>query len=158
MNKNNIQLKSVARKTGYILWFSLIIIVTIGIYSVSLGTNPNGEACRYNLWQPGDIYQWVWGGTPCAFTAEYYFSYSLIFVVYLIFDYVRRKIIGFNPSIGVRMGEIAFWFIANWIYLLWLTANDYGVLDAVMVGTSFLGMVLFMIPLAGLAVISRFLK
>lgn len=156
MNKNNIQLKSGIRKTGYIAWFSLIVIATLCVCSVGLGTNTNGEACNYNLWKIGDIYQWVWGGKPCRFTTEYYFSYFLIAIVYFIFDYIRKIILGFNPSLILRIGEIIIWLLANWIYLLWLTANDYGVMNMIMVETSFLGMLLFIAPLAVLAVITRF--
>ena len=158
MNKNNIQIKLMIRKVGYIAWFFLLVIATHCVCSMGLGTNINGESCDYNLWKLGDIYQWVWSGRPCRFTTEYYLSYFLIFVVYFIFDYIRKIILGFNPSLILRIGEIIIWLVVNWIYLLWLTAKDYGVMNMLMVRTSFLGTLLFMLPLVVLAVIARFVS
>ena len=115
-------------------------------------TNNNGEFCDYNIWKRGLIYQWIWEEEPCIFSLEYYIRLSFFMVpLYFLYDYIRRKIIGFNPSINWRMAEVGAWFALNWGYLLWLTATDYGVLNLTMGWTSFVGTLLFFVPIILLA-------
>ena len=158
MYKNNIQIKNIAKKIAYVVSFSFLIIIGISICLMCLGTNTNGEVCSYITWKQGDIYQWVWNGKPCAFTMEYSFSYLLLFMMYLVFDYIHRLIIGFNPSVFLRIKEIALWTIVNWAYLIWLTISEYDTLSWIMIKASFLGTVMFMLPLVGLAIVSKFLN
>ncbi|MBO6281899.1 MAG: hypothetical protein J6N49_05155 [Alphaproteobacteria bacterium] len=116
-----------------------------------IGTNTQGDSCDPYLWQEGKIYQWVWGGHPCVYTIEFLFGYILYTQLYLLYDYIRRKIVGFNPTISWRMAEVGTWFALNWGYLLWLTATDYGTLNWTMGYTSFAGILLFFVPIILLA-------
>ena len=156
IRNNNIN--HIFKIVAYLGWFVLISIIAIGIFFISLGTNPNGDVCDYNTWKIGNIYQWVWEGKPCTFKIEYYLSYILLFPLYFIFDAIRRSILGFNPNLNWRIAEIVFLAICEWIYLLILTASDYGVLNLTLGWSSFIGVMLFVFPLIILAICARFIS
>ncbi len=141
-------------------WFVFATIVAVTLYRAGMETNNNGESCDYNIWEKGLIYQWIWyGGEPCIFSLEYYITVSFFIIpLYLLYDYVRRKIVGFNPDILWRMAEVGVWFVLNWGYLLWLTATDYGTLNWTMGWTSFVGTLLFFVPIILLTSGVRFLS
>lgn len=141
-------------------WFIFATIVAVTLYRTGMETNNNGESCDYYIWEKGLIYQWIWyGGEPCIFSLEYYITVSFFMVpLFLLYDYVRRKIVGFNPNILWRMAEVSIWFALNWGYLLWLTATDYGTLDWTMGWTSFVGTLLFFVPIILLTGGVRFLS
>ena len=142
IRNNNIN--HIFKIVAYLGWFVLISIIAIGIFFISLGTNPNGDVCDYNTWKIGNIYQWVWEGKPCTFKIEYYL--------------IRRSILGFNPNLNWRIAEIVFLAICEWIYLLILTASDYGVLNLTLGWSSFIGVMLFVFPLIILAICARFIS
>ena len=112
-----------------------------------IGTNTQGSSCDSYLWREGDVYQWIWGEQPCVYTSEFLIGYIFYTHLYLLYDYVRRKIVGFNPAIGARIAEVSIWFALNWGYLLWLTIKNYGVLNWTMGWTSFVGTLLFFVPI-----------
>ena len=134
-------------------WFVLASIVAATLYRAGMETNNNGQFCDYNIWERGLIYQWIWErDKPCIFSLEYYIRLSFFMIpLYLLYDYVRRRIVGFNPNILWRMAEVGIWFALNWGYLLWLTATDYGTLNWTMGYTSFAGTLLFFVPIILLA-------
>lgn len=142
----------------YIVWFSLVTYAVIFIYQMGVDTNTQGSRCDPYLWQEGQIYQWIWGKQPCVYTIEFLIGYIFYIQLYLLYDYIRRKIVGFNPSINWRMAEVGAWFALNWGYLLWLTATDYGTLNWIMGWTSFAGTLLFFVPIIMLAGGVRFLS
>ena len=133
------------------VWFAIITFIALLIYLTGMETNPNGETCNYNIWTYGNIYNWIWNRKPCAFTSYFLLGYILYAQLYLLYDYIRRKIVRFNPTISWRMVEIGAWFAVNWGYLLWLTATDYGILNWTMGWTSFAGTLLFFVPIILLA-------
>ena len=135
------------------VWFVFVTILVAELYLAGMETNSNGELCDYNIWKIGVIYQWIWEGVgPCIFSLEYYIRLSFFMVpFFFLYDYIRRKIVGFNPTIGWRMAEVGAWFSLNWGYLLWLTATGYGVLNWTMGWTSFAGTLLFFVPIILLA-------
>ena len=143
-----------------VLWFAFTTIIAVVLYRTGMETNNNGEFCDYNIWESGLIYQWIWyEGEPCIFSLEYYIIFAFFMVpLYLLYDYVRRKIIGFNPNFVWRITEVGIWFILNWGYLLWLTATDYGTLNLIMGWTSFVGTLLFFVPIILLTGGVRFLS
>lgn len=143
-----------------IIWFVFVTIIASALYRIGMETNSNGELCDYNIWERGLIYQWIWEGAgPCIFSLEYYIRLSFFMLpLFFLFDYIRRKIVGFNPSVKMRIAEVSAWFAINWGYLLWLTATDYGVLNWIMGWTSFVGTLLFFVPLFLLAIGVYFLS
>ena len=143
--------EKIIRYSLTVIWFAFITWAVVGLYPMMIGTNTQGDSCDPYLWQEGKIYQWVWGGHPCVYTIECLFGYILYTQLYLLYDYVRRKIVGFNSAIGWRLAEVGAWFALNWGYLLWLTATDYGILNWTMIWTSFAGTLLFFVPIIVLA-------
>lgn len=143
--------EKIIRYSLAVLWFIFVTWVAAGLYQMGIGPNTQGDSCDPYLWQEGQIYQWVWGGHPCVYTIEFLFGYILYTQLYLLYDYIRRKIVGFNPSINWRMVEVGVWFAINWGYLLWLTATSYGILNWTMGWTSFAGTLLFFVPIILLA-------
>ena len=143
-----------------ITWFVFTTIIASVLYRVGMETNNSGQFCDYNTWERGIIYQWILdGGEPCIFSLEYYIRLSFFIIpLYFLYDYVRRKIVGFNPNFLWRMVEVGAWFALNWGYLLWLTATDYGTLNWTMGWTSFVGTLLFFIPIILLTGGVRFLS
>lgn len=141
------------------IWFSIVTIIALVIYTISMGTNPNGESCSYNNQSHFHLYQMIWEHKLCVYSFEYYVTFYCQFIpLFLLYDYVRRKIIGYNQHIGWRMAEVGAWFALNWGSLLWLTATQYGILNDVMLITSFLGTLLFFIPIIMLTTGVRFLS
>lgn len=139
----------------YVLWYGFITFIGVELYQVGLDTNTQGGRCMPDEWQIGLIYQWVWDNQPCVFTGEFLIGYLFYFILYLIFNYIRQLILGVNLSIGWRCTEVCIWFILNWGYLLWLTQTEYGMLNFVLIRTSFLGTLLFFAPFFGLAVVAK---
>lgn len=142
----------------YTLWYGLITFIGAQIHQVGLDSNTQGARCSTDSWQYGDIYQWVWDQTPCQFTTDFLIGYLFYFLLYFLFNYVRTKILQTTPSILQCCLEVGGWCAINWIYLLWLTKTEYGTLDLVMSGTSFLGVLLFFSPILLIAIGVRFLK
>ena len=159
---NNIKIKNVSmviKKLVYVAWLSVITWIAVCvIYPMMLDPNTQGASCDPYLWKEGQIYQWVWGGQPCMYTIKFLFIYIFYAQLYLLFEYVRRMIAGCNPKVGWRMVELGMWFCLNWGYLLWLTATKYGCLNVAMGWTSFVGTVVFFVPIILLAVGVRFLS
>ena len=142
-----------------IAWFTIITMIISMLYIVSMGTNPNGESCTHSSWTGLMFYQMIWDHESCMYSLEYYTTfYSQFIPLYFLYDYVRRKIVGFNPNFLWRMVEVGAWFALNWGYLLWLTATDYGTLNWTMGWTSFVGTLLFFIPIILLTGGVRFLS
>ena len=139
--------------------FLIMSTITYVMYIVAIGTNPNGETCTYINWIRSQPYQMIWNHKLCVFSTEYYITfYSQFIPLFLMYDYIRRKIMGFNPGINWRMLEVGIWFILNWGYLLWLTSTNYGNLDWMMTCTSFMGTLLFFVPIVLLAVITHYVS
>lgn len=156
---SNINIKNIYSKIKpfiYCIWFACITLIVIRFYQAGIGTNTQGSSCDPYSWQEGKIYQWVWEKQPCTYTFDFLIGYVFYVMLYLMFDYVRRLIIGFNPGIGWRLFEIAVWFCLNWAYLLRLTIIDYGAINPIMLETSFLGTLQFFLPLFLLATSVRF--
>lgn len=151
-------IKSRIKLVEFVVWFAIISFIATFLYLAGMETNPNGETCNYNVWAYGNIYNWIWNKKPCVFTYYFLMGYILYTQLYLLYDYIRRKIVGFNPSINWRMAEVGAWFALNWGYLLWLTAAVYGTLNWIMGWTSFAGTLLFFVPIIMLAGGVRFLS
>ncbi len=157
-NAKNI-FNSITWKTaGYIVWFMLISWLMTKVQEVGLYDNSQGSICDYESWTDGQIYQWLWDGRPCAYTAEFLFGYIYFLALYLLFDYVRRQIVGFNPAIRWRIAEVCVWFVLYWGYLLALTATEFGAINLALFGNSFLGTLLFFAPILVAAVGTNYLK
>ena len=74
---------------------------------LSGGNNSQGDSCNVALWKYGEPYQGL-DGRPCVFTREFYFAaYISYLFLYLLFDFVRCKVLAKNPSVLWRMAEIA---------------------------------------------------
>ena len=158
---SNIKIKNIYSKIKqliYLIWFTFITWIAIYIYQMGVDTNTQGSSCDPYSWQKGHIYQWIWGDQPCIYTCEFLFGYIFYIQLYLMYDYIRRKIIGFNPGNNWRMMEVGIWFVFNWCYLLWLTATNYGNLDWIMTWTSFIGTLLFFVPIVILALITHYVS
>ena len=158
MSNNIKKIYQSIRPLIYFIWFILITWVALCIYQMGLDTNTQGDSCDPHMWREGQIYQWVWSNQPCVYTVEFLIGYIFYIQLYLLYDYIRRKIVGFNPAIFWRMSEVGIWFAINWGYLLWLTATDYGTLNGTMWWTSFIGTLLFFVPIILLANGVRFLS
>jgi len=142
----------------YLIWCLLIIFASINIFQMGLDTNTQGSRCDYYLWQEGQIYQWIIDNEPCRFTLEFLVGYIFYFVLYTLFDYVRRLIVGFNPKTVWRICEIGVLFGLMWGYLLWLSANAFNMVNWQVFLTSFLGEILFFAPIFLFAIGFRFLS
>ena len=142
-----------------VLFFLFVSMIFALLCDVMFGTNPGGETCNYSIWKEGGIYQWLWENkAPCVFSFEYYVSiYLFVFPLYLIYDYIRRKIIGKNPGIFLRAGEVGLWFLLHWGSVIYLTISEYRAFNPIMIWTSFLGSVLFILPLFIIALLTKFL-
>lgn len=146
------------KSAGYAVWFMLISWLMTKVQEVGLYDNSQGSRCDYESWADGQIYQWLWDGQPCAYTAEFLIGYIYFLALYLLFDYVRRKIAGVNPAIRWRITEVCIWFVLYWVYLLALTTAEFGAINPALFGNSFLGTLLFFAPLLGAAVGTNYLK
>lgn len=146
------------KSTGYAVWFALITWLMSKVQEVGLYNNSQGSRCDYGSWANGQIYQWLWDGQPCAYTTEFLFGYIYFLALYLLFDYVRRKIAGVNPAIRWRITEVCAWFMLYWGYLLFLTATELGVINLTLFGNSFIGTLLFFAPFWGVAIGTNYLK
>ncbi len=130
-----------------LLWFGIITFAAVFVFLSGLDTNTQGSVCSSDMWREGMIYQWVSDNTPCTFTANFWIGYYFYLMLYLLYDYVRRKIMRDNPALGWRGAEVLVWFALGWGSLLWLTATDYGSMNLTLAATSFAGMLLFFLPL-----------
>ena len=136
----------------YLLWYVFAIILASFIFDVIWGSNSQGDSCNVALWKYGKLYQAL-DGKPCVFTREFYFSaYVFYLLLYLLFDFVRCKILAQNPSVLWRVAEIAVIFFAYWIGLV------YNWKDVVIWYSSFLGCLYFFIPFFIWAVILKFVR
>ena len=140
----------------YAIWYIFVTIVTILIYRGCLGDNTQGAMCIPYDWHYGKIYQWVWDGAPCVYSLEFYFGYYILSsVIYVIFDVIRRKIVGLNPSYFFRICEGLGWFLINYVYLLLITKHNYGNIDFTMCLMAFVGVSIFFLPLLLIFILSR---
>ena len=146
------------KSAGYAVWFMLISWLMTKVQEVGLYDNSQGSRCDYESWTDGQIYQWIWDGQPCAYTAEFLIGYIYFLALYLLFDYVRRKIAGVNPAIRWRITEVCVWFALYWGCLLFLTITELTAFNLTLFGNSFLGTLLFFAPLLGAAVGTNYLK
>ena len=135
--------KKFVKSILYILCFLCVTFLFAMVFQVGFGTNPNGEVCDYNVWQYGVIYQWVWHDMPCVFSVKFYILYIFWGPIYFLYDYLRKKILSFS-SVIIRAGEFIFWIICNWLCLLSVTMIG---IDGMLLWTSFLGVVLFWLPI-----------
>ena len=140
----------------YAIWYSFVTIVAILIYRGGLGDNTQGAMCISNDWHYGKIYQWVWDDAPCVYSLEFYFGYYILTsVIYVIFDIMRQKIVGFNSSVLFRIYEGMGWFLINYVYLLWMTKHNYEIFDVTMCLMGFIGTSIFFLPLFLIFILSR---
>ena len=140
----------------YAIWYSFVTIVAILIYRGCLGDNTQGAMCVPYDWNYGKMYQWIWDDTPCVYSLEFYFGYYVFATfLYIIFDIVRRKIVGFNPSYFFLIYEGLVWFSLNYGYLLWITKYNYGNIDFTMCLMAFVGISVFFLPLFLIFTLSR---
>lgn len=146
------------KSAGYAVWFVLITWLMAKIQEIGLYDNSQGSRCDYESWADGKIYQWIWDGQPCAYTAEFLIGYIYFLAFYLLFDYVRRRIVGVNLTIRWRIAEVCVWFVLYWGYLLFLTITELGTINLTLLGNSFLGTLLFFTPLLGIAIGTSYLK
>lgn len=146
------------KSLSYASWFILVTWLMTKIHETGLDTNTQGSRCDYHTWQEGQYYQWLVDGYPCTYTAAFLFGYVFYFTLYLLFDYVRRRIMGFNPAIRLRMAEVVIWCMLYWLYLLFFTATELGTISLTMFSTSFLGTLLFMFPLFLIAAGTHYIK
>lgn len=128
------------------------------IHAVGLDTNTQGSRCNYYAEQVGSFYQWLSDGQPCIYTAAFLFGYVFYFTLYLLFDYVRRRIIGYNPALIMRLKEVSVWFMLHWLCLLFLTITTFGNVNISLLGASFWGTLLFMLPFFFIAVAMHYIK
>ncbi len=143
----------------YAVWYSFATIAAILIYRGGLGDNTQGAMCIPYDWHYGKMYQWVWENAPCIYSLDFYFGYYIFAtLLYLIFDVIRRKIVGFNPSYLFRIYEGLGWFLLNYGYLLWITKYNYGNIDFTMCLMAFVGVLAFMLPLFSIFVLMRYLR
>ena len=141
----------------YAIWYSFVTIIAMLIYRGGLGDNTQGAMCMPYDWQYGKMYQWIWDGTPCVYSLEFYLGYYIFSILlYIVFDIVRRKIVGFNSSYLFRICEGLGWFLLNYGYLLWITKNNYGNIDFTMCLMAFLGVLVFILPLFSIFVLMRY--
>ena len=132
----------------YAIWYGVATIVAILIYRGCLGDNTQGAMCVPYDWHYGKMYQWIWDDAPCVYSLEFYFGYYILSsVIYVIFDVIRRKIVGFNPSYLFRICEGFGWFLINYGYLLWITKYNFGNIDVTMCLMGFVGVSLLFLPL-----------
>lgn len=132
----------------YAIWYIFVTIVAILIYRGCLGDNTQGAMCIPDDWHYRKMYQWIWDGAPCVYSLEFYFGYYILSsVIYVIFDAIRRKIVGFNPSYFFRIYEGLGWFLINYVYLLLITKYNYGNIDFTMCLMAFVGVSIFFLPL-----------
>ena len=73
----------------------------------------------------------------------FYILYILWAPIYFLYDYVRKKVSGYS-SVFVRIWEFVVWVLCNWLCLLWITETNF---DGMMLWTSFLGIILFWLPI-----------
>lgn len=140
----------------YAIWYIFVTIVAILMYRGCLGDNTQGAMCIPYDWHYGKMYQWVWDGVPCVYSLEFYFGYYILSsVIYVIFDVIRRKIVGFNPSYLFRICEGFGWFLINYCYLLWVTKYNFGNIDVTMCLMAFVGVSIFFLPLFLIFILSR---
>ena len=140
----------------YAIWYIFVTIVAILIYRGCLGDNTQGAMCIPNDWHYRKMYQWVWDGAPCVYSLEFYFGYYILSsVIYVIFDIIRRKIVGFNPSYLFRICEGFGWFLINYVYLLLITKYNYGNIDFTMCLMAFVGVSIFFLPLFLIFILSK---
>ena len=103
----------------YLLWYLFVLAIASFIFDIIWGNNSQGDSCDILLWKYGELYQAL-DGKPCVFTNEFYFAaYISYLILYLLFDYVRYKILGISPSLLWRINEIGVVFIIYWLSIVY---------------------------------------
>ena len=155
---NNIKIgliERILRFVGYYAFYIFCLFVVTYLRLILIGNNNNGEDCDYESWHYGDIYQYNSGGI-CAFSVKYIISmYILLVPLYLLFDVIRRFIIGYNPDIKSRLSEIGVWFVLYFLILMFILV---GQPDWVMFYTGFIGVSLYFSPMIILAIVTKYLS
>ena len=136
----------------YLLWYLFVLALASFVFDVIWGNNSQGDSCDILIWKYGKLYQAL-DGKPCVFTNEFYFAaYISYLILYLLFDYVRSKILGISPSLLWRISEIGVVFTIYWL------GNIYKWSDFVMVYTSLLGCLQFLWPFFVVAILVKYIK
>lgn len=136
----------------YLLWCLFVAVLASFVFEVIWGNNSQGDSCDILLWKYGELYQAL-DGKPCVFTNEFYFAaYISYLILYILFDYVRCKIVGMSPSLLWRISEIGVVFIIYWL------SSVYKWSDFVMVYTSLLGSLQFLWPFFVVAIVVKYIR
>ena len=136
----------------YLLWCLFVLAIASFVFEVIWGNNSQGDSCDILLWNYGELYQAL-DGSPCVFTKEFYLAaYISYLILYLLFDYVRCKIVGMSPSLLWRISEIGVVFIIYWLSIVYKWS------DFVMVYTSLLGSLQFLWPFFVAAIVVKYIK
>lgn len=136
----------------YLLWYLFVLAIASFIFDIIWGNNSQGDSCDILLWKYGELYQAL-DGKPCVFTNEFYFAaYISYLILYLLFDYVRCKIVGMSPSLLWRISEIGVVFIIYWLSIVYKWS------DFVMVYTSLLGSLQFLWPFFVVAIVVKYIR
>jgi len=157
--ENNIdKLKKPLLLFSFVMWyifFSLIYLVSHNVFVIMADESPEG-VCNGEKWQYGDMYQFVEYDAPCNYNVEFWFFHIFYILLYLLYDGVRRYIVGFNPSIKFRLQEVGLLMLIYWLYSLSKFGNII-LLDYTMFYTSVIGTFLWMLPLFILAALVKLL-
>ena len=136
----------------YLLWYLFVIVLASFLFDVVWGNNSQGDSCDVFLWTYGELYQAL-DGKPCVFTREFYFAaYIFYLILYILFDFVRCRVLAKNPSVLWRTGEVAILFLGYWC------CTVYNWSDVVILYSSFLGCFVFFLPFFVWAVILKFVR
>ncbi len=152
MKRLNLHLtkQQIIRSSIYALWYLFAVILSVMNFIVMWGPNTQGDSCDTSLWQYGRVYSWF-DGRSCVFTDEFYLAIHISYtIIYVLFDYVRRKILGRNPSVLWRFTELFVLFIICWLSII---ISPYSLTIYV---TAFLGSLQFFAPFFILAMGLKF--
>lgn len=131
----------------YILWCIITITTAILLLAVAIGTDTI-ENCENKVWNFGDIYNYP-NGLPC--TPEFYTAFYIFYIIlYILFDYVRSKIL--NTNLSVRLTEIGVCFLAYWLYIAYDWSNSIVLL------ASFISSLRIFLPLFTMAILIGFIR
>ena len=131
----------------YIFWCIITITTVILLLAVAIGTD-TVENCENKVWSFGDIYNYP-NGLPC--TPEFYTaSYIFYIILYILFDYVRSKIL--NTNLSIRIAEIGVCFLVYWPCIAYDWSNS------IVLPASFISSLELFLPLFTMAILIGFIR
>ncbi len=140
------------RAIAYLLWIGLFVLFIPEFMPMITEWDTDGAITKCIT------FQWLThSGSHRIFALDNYFAlYTLSFPIYLIYELIRRWIVGFNPSILWRLIELSALIFLYWRFLL--TGTYWGVTQPCVYRAALSGVLMVLSPYIILHIGAKFLS